>query len=106
MINVPPRCVCRSESLSAESRSVQSSPSYRLMKSRSESDLSQPESDEEGYTLVQHTLSLTHSAYMFLCSRAAYQEKSVTQLHQTLLSVSEWTEKRRPGLGVLSQKAR
>ncbi|XP_076011638.1 putative E3 ubiquitin-protein ligase HERC1 isoform X4 [Genypterus blacodes] len=41
----------RSESLSAESRSVQSSPSYRLMKSRSESDLSQPESDEEGYTL-------------------------------------------------------
>lgn len=45
-------CVARSESLSAESRSVQSSPSYRLMKSRSESDLSQPESDEEGYTLV------------------------------------------------------
>uniref|UniRef100_A0A3Q3SK21 HECT-type E3 ubiquitin transferase n=1 Tax=Mastacembelus armatus TaxID=205130 RepID=A0A3Q3SK21_9TELE len=42
----------RSESLSAESRSVQSSPSYRLMKSRSESDLSQPESDEEGYTLT------------------------------------------------------
>ncbi|XP_068434962.1 probable E3 ubiquitin-protein ligase HERC1 isoform X7 [Clinocottus analis] len=41
----------RSESLSAESRSVQNSPSYRLMKSRSESDLSQPESDEEGYTL-------------------------------------------------------
>ncbi|CAG5849679.1 unnamed protein product [Menidia menidia] len=41
----------RSESLSAESRSVQSSPSYRLMKSRSESDLSQPESDEEGYSL-------------------------------------------------------
>ncbi|KAM7405656.1 hypothetical protein PAMP_000090 [Pampus punctatissimus] len=41
----------RSESLSAESRSVQSSTSYRLMKSRSESDLSQPESDEEGYTL-------------------------------------------------------
>uniref|UniRef100_A0A3Q1JCX7 HECT-type E3 ubiquitin transferase n=1 Tax=Anabas testudineus TaxID=64144 RepID=A0A3Q1JCX7_ANATE len=42
----------RSESLSAESRSVQSSPSYRLMKSRSESDLSQPESDEEGYSLT------------------------------------------------------
>ncbi|XP_014872809.1 probable E3 ubiquitin-protein ligase HERC1 isoform X1 [Poecilia latipinna] len=41
----------RSESLSAESRSVQSSPSYRLIKSRSESDLSQPESDEESYTL-------------------------------------------------------
>ncbi|XP_035991715.1 probable E3 ubiquitin-protein ligase HERC1 isoform X5 [Fundulus heteroclitus] len=41
----------RSESLSAESRSVQSSPSYRLMKSRSESDLSQPESDEESYSL-------------------------------------------------------
>uniref|UniRef100_A0A3Q3XB61 HECT-type E3 ubiquitin transferase n=1 Tax=Mola mola TaxID=94237 RepID=A0A3Q3XB61_MOLML len=41
----------RSESLIAESRSVQSSPSYRLMKSRSESDLSQPESDDEGYTL-------------------------------------------------------
>lgn len=44
--------VCRSESLSAESRSVQNSPSYRLIKSRSESDLSQPESDEESYTLV------------------------------------------------------
>ncbi|XP_057693777.1 probable E3 ubiquitin-protein ligase HERC1 isoform X6 [Corythoichthys intestinalis] len=41
----------RSESLSAENRSVQNSPSYRLMKSRSESDLSQPESDEEGYNL-------------------------------------------------------
>lgn len=54
-------CVCRSESLSAESRSVQSSPSYRLMKSRSESDLSQPESDEEGYTLVEQTLSRTHT---------------------------------------------
>ncbi|XP_035381674.1 probable E3 ubiquitin-protein ligase HERC1 isoform X2 [Electrophorus electricus] len=41
----------RSESLSAESRSIQASPSYRLTKSRSESDLSQPESDEEGYSL-------------------------------------------------------
>ncbi|CAL8352432.1 unnamed protein product [Merluccius merluccius] len=41
----------RSESLSAESHSVQSSPSFRLLKSRSESDLSQPESDEEGYAL-------------------------------------------------------
>ncbi|XP_076880016.1 putative E3 ubiquitin-protein ligase HERC1 isoform X2 [Brachyhypopomus gauderio] len=41
----------RSESLSAESRSIQNSPSYRLTKSRSESDLSQPESDEEGYSL-------------------------------------------------------
>ncbi|XP_016128716.1 probable E3 ubiquitin-protein ligase HERC1 [Sinocyclocheilus grahami] len=41
----------RSESLSAESRSIQSSPNYRLTKSRSESDLSQPESDEEGYSL-------------------------------------------------------
>ncbi|XP_061671695.1 probable E3 ubiquitin-protein ligase HERC1 isoform X2 [Syngnathoides biaculeatus] len=41
----------RSESLTAESRSVQSSTNYRLMKSRSESDLSQPESDEEGYNL-------------------------------------------------------
>lgn len=40
---------------------MQSSPSYRLMKSRSESDLSQPESDEEGYTLVQHSPSHTHS---------------------------------------------
>ncbi|KAK5915879.1 hypothetical protein CesoFtcFv8_001430 [Champsocephalus esox] len=46
-----PSFMTRSESLSAESRSVQSSPSYRLMKSRSESDLSQPESDEEGYSL-------------------------------------------------------
>uniref|UniRef100_A0A671MPF4 HECT-type E3 ubiquitin transferase n=1 Tax=Sinocyclocheilus anshuiensis TaxID=1608454 RepID=A0A671MPF4_9TELE len=41
----------RSESLLAESRSIQSSPNYRLTKSRSESDLSQPESDEEGYSL-------------------------------------------------------
>ncbi|KAJ3593562.1 hypothetical protein NHX12_005896, partial [Muraenolepis orangiensis] len=41
----------RSESLSADSHSVQSSPSFRLLKSRSESDLSQPESDEEGYAL-------------------------------------------------------
>uniref|UniRef100_A0A7N9DEE9 HECT-type E3 ubiquitin transferase n=1 Tax=Macaca fascicularis TaxID=9541 RepID=A0A7N9DEE9_MACFA len=41
----------RSESLTAESRLVHASPNYRLMKSRSESDLSQPESDEEGYTL-------------------------------------------------------
>ncbi|XP_024118845.1 probable E3 ubiquitin-protein ligase HERC1 isoform X2 [Oryzias melastigma] len=41
----------RSESLSAETRSVQNSPGYRLTKSRSESDLSQPESDEEGYNL-------------------------------------------------------
>lgn len=41
---------------------VQSSPSYRLMKSRSESDLSQPESDEEGYTLVEtHSLSLLYT---------------------------------------------
>lgn len=31
------------------------------MKSRSESDLSQPESDEEGYTLVKQTLSHTHT---------------------------------------------
>ena len=49
-------CVCRSESLSAESHSVQSSPSFRLLKSRSESDLSQPESDEECYALVRNTL--------------------------------------------------
>ncbi|KAL4700556.1 hypothetical protein H8959_014560, partial [Pygathrix nigripes] len=41
----------RSESLTAESRLVHASPNYRLIKSRSESDLSQPESDEEGYTL-------------------------------------------------------
>ncbi|XP_077942009.1 putative E3 ubiquitin-protein ligase HERC1 isoform X9 [Gasterosteus aculeatus] len=40
----------RSESLSAESRSVQSGPGCRL-KSRSESDISQPESDEEGCSL-------------------------------------------------------
>ncbi|XP_061742965.1 probable E3 ubiquitin-protein ligase HERC1 isoform X4 [Nerophis ophidion] len=55
----------RSESLSAESRSVQSSPSCRLIKSRSESDLSQPESDEEGYNLsgrrnVDLDLALSH----------------------------------------------
>uniref|UniRef100_A0A8D0TJ20 HECT-type E3 ubiquitin transferase n=1 Tax=Sus scrofa TaxID=9823 RepID=A0A8D0TJ20_PIG len=41
----------RSESLTAESRLVHASPNYRLIKSRSESDLSQPESDEEGYAL-------------------------------------------------------
>ncbi|RMB94614.1 hypothetical protein DUI87_29429 [Hirundo rustica rustica] len=41
----------RSESLTAESRSIHANSSYRLMKSRSESDLSQPESDEEGYSL-------------------------------------------------------
>ncbi|KAE8617133.1 hypothetical protein XENTR_v10008991 [Xenopus tropicalis] len=41
----------RSESLTAERRSVHVHPSYRLIKSRSESDLSQPESDEEGYLL-------------------------------------------------------
>ncbi|KAJ7398001.1 hypothetical protein BTVI_128929 [Pitangus sulphuratus] len=41
----------RSESLTAESRSIHASSSYRLIKSRSESDLSQPESDEEGYSL-------------------------------------------------------
>ncbi|XP_063305478.1 probable E3 ubiquitin-protein ligase HERC1 isoform X3 [Pelobates fuscus] len=41
----------RSESLTAERRSVHTHPNYRLIKSRSESDLSQPESDEEGYTL-------------------------------------------------------
>ncbi|PNJ29298.1 HERC1 isoform 1, partial [Pongo abelii] len=41
----------RSESLTAESRLVHGSPNYRLIKSRSESDLSQPESDEEGYAL-------------------------------------------------------
>uniref|UniRef100_A0A8B9J5Y6 Uncharacterized protein n=1 Tax=Astyanax mexicanus TaxID=7994 RepID=A0A8B9J5Y6_ASTMX len=57
--------VNRSESLSTESRSIQGSPSYRLTKSRSESDLSQPESDEEGYSLsgrrnVDLDLAFTH----------------------------------------------
>ncbi|XP_078541321.1 putative E3 ubiquitin-protein ligase HERC1 isoform X2 [Lissotriton helveticus] len=42
----------RSESLSAESHLIHSGPSYRLNKSRSESDLSQPESDEEGYSTL------------------------------------------------------
>ncbi|XP_030044055.1 putative E3 ubiquitin-protein ligase HERC1 [Microcaecilia unicolor] len=41
----------RSESLTAESHLVHASPNYRMIKSRSESDLSQPESDEEGYSL-------------------------------------------------------
>ncbi|KAJ7311304.1 hypothetical protein JRQ81_006920 [Phrynocephalus forsythii] len=41
----------RSESLTAESRLLHSTSSYKLIKSRSESDLSQPESDEEGYSL-------------------------------------------------------
>ncbi|KAM9317693.1 putative E3 ubiquitin-protein ligase HERC1 [Pholidichthys leucotaenia] len=63
----------RSESLSAESRSVQSSPSYKLMKSRSESDLSQPESDEESYTLsgrrnVDLDLAFSHKKRGFLHS--------------------------------------
>lgn len=57
--------VCRSESLSAESRSIQSSPSYRLTKSRSESDLSQPESDEEGYSLVR-CVTHAHTAFSAL----------------------------------------
>ncbi|XP_055518701.1 probable E3 ubiquitin-protein ligase HERC1 isoform X3 [Leucoraja erinacea] len=37
----------RSESLTAETHSVQSNSTYKLTKSRSESDLSQPDSDEE-----------------------------------------------------------
>ncbi|XP_069758992.1 probable E3 ubiquitin-protein ligase HERC1 isoform X8 [Narcine bancroftii] len=41
----------RSESLTAETHSVQTNSGYRLTKSRSESDLSQPESDEEGCAL-------------------------------------------------------
>ncbi|XP_041442593.1 probable E3 ubiquitin-protein ligase HERC1 isoform X2 [Xenopus laevis] len=41
----------RSESLTAERRSVHMHPNYKLIKSRSESDLSQPESDDEGYLL-------------------------------------------------------
>ncbi|XP_042200055.1 probable E3 ubiquitin-protein ligase HERC1 [Callorhinchus milii] len=41
----------RSESLTAESHSVQTGSTHKLTKSRSESDLSQPESDEEGYGL-------------------------------------------------------
>ncbi|XP_056269201.1 probable E3 ubiquitin-protein ligase HERC1 isoform X3 [Pseudoliparis swirei] len=62
----------RSESLSAE-RSVQNDPSYRLLKSRSESDLSQPESDEEGYTLsgrrnVDPDLTFSHKKRGLLLS--------------------------------------
>ncbi|GAA6081080.1 probable E3 ubiquitin-protein ligase HERC1 isoform X1, partial [Tachysurus ichikawai] len=53
----------RSESLSTESRSIPSGPSYRLTKSRSESDLSQPESDEEGYSLVS---TQANRAYPFV----------------------------------------
>ncbi|KAL7980305.1 hypothetical protein Chor_014634 [Crotalus horridus] len=52
-----------SESLSAESRSGHSTSSYKLMKSRSESDLSQPESDEENYSLLRiHFCQLENSA--------------------------------------------
>ncbi|XP_053720543.1 probable E3 ubiquitin-protein ligase HERC1 isoform X1 [Synchiropus splendidus] len=40
----------RSESLQSQGRSVQFS-GFKLLKSRSESDLSQPDSDEEGYSL-------------------------------------------------------
>ena len=67
--------VFRSESLIAESRSVQSSPSYRLMKSRSESDLSQPESDEEGYTLVQHTRTHTPVGSLTCITRSELVKK-------------------------------
>lgn len=42
------------------------------MKSRSESDLSQPESDEEGYSLVEHTL-----LYTFIDNLSGYMSISV-----------------------------
>ncbi|XP_031704124.1 probable E3 ubiquitin-protein ligase HERC1 isoform X4 [Anarrhichthys ocellatus] len=82
----------RSESLSAESRSVQSSPSYRLMKSRSESDLSQPESDEEGCTLsgrrnVDPDLAFSHKkrVYLLLLGQLSPKDKrSSKQVHDGL----------------------
>ncbi|MEQ2179672.1 putative E3 ubiquitin-protein ligase herc1, partial [Goodea atripinnis] len=57
----------RSESLSAESRSVQNSPSYRLMKSRSESDLPKHKRSSkqvtDGMSKLSHqrSYSLAHS---------------------------------------------
>lgn len=62
---------CRSESLTAESRSVQTNPNYRLMKSRSESDLSQPESDEEGSGLVSNLFAVLcglNKETLFFCN--------------------------------------
>lgn len=46
----------RSESLTAETHSVQSNSTYKLTKSRSESDLSQPDSDEEVCAFVSITV--------------------------------------------------
>ncbi|XP_056876992.1 probable E3 ubiquitin-protein ligase HERC1 isoform X3 [Takifugu flavidus] len=86
----------RSESLTAESRSVQSSPSYRLMKSRSESDLSQPESDEEGYTLsgrrnmdLDLAFSQKKRVYLLLLGKLSPKHKrSFKQVNDGLLHSS------------------
>ncbi|XP_069046831.1 probable E3 ubiquitin-protein ligase HERC1 isoform X3 [Lepisosteus oculatus] len=86
----------RSESLTAESRSVQVSPSYRLIKSRSESDLSQPESDEEGYTLsgrrnVDLDLASSHKKRVYLLlfgHLSPRNKKSFKQVHDGLLHSS------------------
>ncbi|TRY89487.1 hypothetical protein DNTS_016060 [Danionella cerebrum] len=70
----------RSESLSAESRSVQSSPNCRLTKSRSESDLSQPESDEEGYSLVRsgtYCQEECGSGFSFHSEKKSYDESDL-----------------------------
>ncbi|XP_039629608.1 probable E3 ubiquitin-protein ligase HERC1 isoform X4 [Polypterus senegalus] len=82
----------RSESLTAERRSVQASPGYRLIKSRSESDLSQPESDEEGYTLSARRnvdLDLASSrkkrVYLLLFGQlSSRNKKSYKQVHDGL----------------------
>jgi len=79
----------RSESLTAESRLVHASPNYRLIKSRSESDLSQPESDEEGYALsgrrnVDLDLASSHRKRVYLLlfgQLSPRKKKSFKQVH-------------------------
>ena len=45
---------------------MQSSPSFRLLKTRSESDLSQPESDEESCALVRKTLDVFTTVAIYI----------------------------------------
>ncbi|XP_066885802.1 probable E3 ubiquitin-protein ligase HERC1 isoform X20 [Kogia breviceps] len=79
----------RSESLTAESRLIHASPNYRLIKSRSESDLSQPESDEEGYALsgrrnVDLDLASSHRKRVYLLlfgQLSPRKKKSFKQVH-------------------------
>nr|XP_033775643.1 probable E3 ubiquitin-protein ligase HERC1 isoform X2 [Geotrypetes seraphini] len=75
----------RSESLTAESHLIHANPNYRMIKSRSESDLSQPESDEEGYSLsgrrnVDLNLPSSHRKRGTLLSQADLLNDSWTRL--------------------------